>query len=126
MDLGAPVLEQIVLSLLITERAGIDEATRTRLRDNRDWLHAALAERMPEWKIRKQPGGMSLWCNLPAPRSMALAAEARKSGLALTPGSVFAVDDHGLDRWLRVPYALDRSELEVALPLLAGAWAAVA
>ncbi|MGL3807357.1 PLP-dependent aminotransferase family protein [Paeniglutamicibacter sp. R2-26] len=126
MDLGAPVLEQIVLSLLITERAGIDEATRTRLRGNRDWLHAALAERMPEWKIRKQPGGMSLWCNLPAPRSMALAAEARKSGLALTPGSVFAVDDHGLDRWLRVPYALDRTELEVALPLLAGAWAAVA
>ncbi len=126
MDLGAPVLEQIVLSLLITERAGVDEPTRTRLRENRDWLHAGLAEAVPGWKIRKPAGGMSLWCNLPAPRSMALAAQAKKSGLVLTPGSVFAVDDHGLDRWLRVPYALDRSELEVALPLLADAWKAVA
>ncbi|MBP2388321.1 PLP-dependent aminotransferase family protein [Paeniglutamicibacter kerguelensis] len=126
MDLGAPVLEQIVLSLLITERAGVDEATRTRLRENRDWLHAGLVEALPEWKIRKPAGGMSLWCNLPAPRSMALAAQAKKSGLVLTPGSVFAVDDHGLDRWLRVPYALDRSELEVALPLLVDAWKAVA
>ncbi|MFJ6415085.1 PLP-dependent aminotransferase family protein [Paeniglutamicibacter sp. NPDC091659] len=125
MDLGAPVLEQIVLSLLISERAGIDEQTRTRLRDNRDWLHASLAEAVPGWKIQKPSGGMSLWCNLPEPRSMALAAQAKKSGLLLTPGSVFAVNDHGLERWLRVPYALDRTELERALPLLADAWNAV-
>lgn len=126
MDLGAPVLEQIVLSLLINERAGIDAPTRDRLRENRDWLHGALGEALPDWKINKPVGGMSLWCNLPEPRSAALATRAKNSGLLLTPGSIFAVNDHGLEGWLRVPYALGLSELERALPLLVEAWNAVA
>jgi hypothetical protein len=57
---------------------------------------------------------------------MALAMRAKKAGLLLTPGSVFAVNDHGLESWLRVPYALDRAELGRALPLLVDAWSAVA
>lgn len=126
MDLGAPVLEQIVLSLLINERAGVDGNTRSRLRGNRDWLHGSLTAALPAWTIQKPAGGMSLWCNLPGPRSMALAARAKKAGLLLTPGSVFAVNDHGLESWLRVPYALDRAELARALPMLVDAWNAVA
>lgn len=126
VDLGAPVLEQLVLNLLIRERSGLDEPTRASLRKSRDWLHGALGAELPEWRIQKPGGGMSLWCNLPAPRSMALVAQARKTGLVLSPGSTFAVDDHGLDHWLRVPYALDREQLGQALPLLVRAWNAVA
>lgn len=126
VDLGAPVLEQLVLNLLMTERAGLDSPTRAELRKNRDWTHAALGAQVPEWSIQKPGGGMSLWCNLPAPRSMALVAQAKKSGLILSPGSTFAVNDHGLEHWVRVPYALDTQQLERAVPLLVSAWKTVA
>ncbi|PRA04019.1 GntR family transcriptional regulator [Arthrobacter sp. MYb229] len=126
IDLGAPVLEQLVLSMLITERAGLDEPTRASLRASRDWLHGSLGAELPEWKIQKPGGGMSLWCNLPAPRSAALAAQARKAGLVLSPGATFAVQDHGLDHWLRVPYALDGESLARAVPQLVEAWKTVA
>lgn len=125
-DLGTPVLEQIVLTLLMSERAGLDEGTRTTLRQNRDWVFGELRSAVPEWKIRKPSGGMSLWCNLPLPRATVLSEQAKKSGLLLTPGSVFAVEDHGLENWLRVPYALGRNDLELAISKLIESWKAIA
>lgn len=124
-DLGTPVLEQLVLNLLMRERAGLDDETRTALRANRDWVFDQLREATPEWNIRKPPGGLSLWCNLPLPRATVLSEKASKAGLLLTPGSVFAVEDHGLENWLRVPYALGRSDLELAIPKLIESWNAI-
>src|SRR6478735_3123742 len=57
MDLGAPVLEQLVLVRLL---AGADEilaANRTRLREQRDALVGAVAERLPEWTFVVPTGG---------------------------------------------------------------------
>ena len=125
-DLGTPVLEQLVLNLLMKERAGLDEGTRTSLRQNRDWVFDELQSAVPELKIRKPTGGLSLWCNLPLPRATLLSEKASKAGLLLTPGSVFAAEDHGLENWLRVPYALGRSDLELAIPKLIESWNAVA
>lgn len=126
LDLGAPVLEQIVLSMLIHERSELDENTRDALRANRDWLFEELRTQIPEWKIRKPSGGMSLWCNLPLPLSTKLSAQAKKSGLLLTPGSVFSVNSHDLEHWTRIPYALDRRELEQAIPTLINSWKNIA
>ena len=125
-DLGTPVLEQLVLNLLMRERAGLDEDTRASLRQNRDWVFDQLSKAVPEWKIRKPTGGLSLWCNLPLPRATVLSEKAGKAGLRLTPGAVFAVEDHGLENWLRVPYALGRSDLELAIPKLIAAWNSIA
>lgn len=126
LDLGAPVLEQLVLAAMLRARPGLDESTRTGMRDNRDWLRERLASRLPQWEIRRPAGGLSLWANLPLPASTALAREAEARGLRLAPGSAFAVESHGLERWVRIPYALQRPDLERALPLLESAWDAAA
>lgn len=122
LDLGAPVVEQLVLAKLLDAGVGLSEESRTRLRGNRDWLHAELGGRLPGWRAELPPGGLSLWWNLPAPRSTALAAAASRDGVLLAPGSTFAVEDHGLERWIRIPYALPREQLEAAVPVIAAAW----
>lgn len=122
LDLGAPVLEQLVLARLLETGAGLSAETRGGLRGNRDWLLAELGARLPGWEARRPEGGLSLWWNLPAPRSTALAAEAARGGVLLAPGSTFAVGDHGLERWIRTPYALGRESLEAAVPVIARAW----
>lgn len=125
LDLGAPLLEQLVLARLLASSPGLAPDSRERLRSNRDWLYAELS-RLPGWTIRRPAGGLSLWCNLPSASSTALAAETSRQGVLLAPGSTFAVEDHGLERWIRVPYALSREELEVALPVICAAWDKVA
>ncbi|WP_417235484.1 PLP-dependent aminotransferase family protein [Arthrobacter sp.] len=125
LDLGVPLLEQLVLARLLERSSGLVPETRERLRANRDWLHAGLS-RLPGWSIRRPAGGLSLWCNLPSASSTALAAETARHGVLLAPGSTFAVEDHGLERWIRVPYALPRDDLERALPVITSAWERIA
>ncbi|MHA7159295.1 MocR-like transcription factor YczR [Glutamicibacter endophyticus] len=122
LDLGAPVLDQLVLASMLERRQPLHG--RAELRANRDWLHAELARVLPEWTVRKPSGGLSLWCQLPAPRSSALCRTVR--GVQLAPGSTFAVDGHGLETWLRLPYALPREDLAAVLPRIVEAWHAVA
>src|SRR5699024_11128211 len=123
MDLGAPVLEQLVLASLLSSGQTLSEATRTALRDNRDWMIGELARILPDWKPNLPAGGLSLWCHLPQPRSTALAR--RLKAVLLAPGSTFAVEGHGLEHYLRLPFAQDRAQLEAALPAIAAAWAQV-
>ncbi|MBB2995003.1 DNA-binding transcriptional MocR family regulator [Paeniglutamicibacter cryotolerans] len=126
LDLGAPVLEQLVLAAMLRARPGLDQSTRTGMREGRDLLLAGLAARLPDWEVRRPAGGLSLWANLPLPASTALSREAEARGLRLAPGSAFAVESHGLEHWVRIPYALQGPDLERALPLLESAWAAAA
>lgn len=123
MDLGAPVLEQLVLASLLSSGQTLSEATRTALRDNRDWMIGELARILPDWKPNLPAGGLSLWCHLPQPRSTALAR--RLKAVLLAPGSTFAVEGHGLEHYLRLPFAQDRAQLEAALPAIAAAWVQV-
>jgi len=51
---------------------------------------------------------------------------AERRGVLLAPGSLFAVDGRGLERWLRTPYALDELTLRRAADAIATAWADVA
>ena len=123
LDLGAPVLEQLVLARLLAGGTALPEQLR-RLREQRDALAAAVSTSLPEWRYRLPAGGLSLWCELPAALSTALAAEAEQHGAFVVPGPVFSVDG-GLDRYVRLPWGRPVGELEDAVLRIAEAWAAV-
>lgn len=125
LDLGAPVMEQLVLTRLLT--SGFDElldSHRRRLRAQRDALTAALSRELPDWHFRLPAGGMALWCRLPGPGATALSAEAERHGVLIAPGPSFAPEG-GLDRFVRIPYTVPESQLEESVRRIAVAWRAV-
>lgn len=123
LDLGAPVLEQLVLVRLLGDTTLLD-AHRARLVAQRDALMAALATYLPDWTYRRPDGGMVLWCRLPRPGAAALAAAAEGHGVLLAPGPAFAPEG-GLDRWVRLPFTVSSGQLEEAVRRIAAAWAEV-
>ena len=78
--------------------------------------------------FRLPRGGLSLWCELPAVErrggASALAVEAERHGVVVSPGPVFGVDG-GFDSFVRVPFTRPEDELRGAVDGLAVAWAAV-
>ncbi|QIG42271.1 PLP-dependent aminotransferase family protein [Nocardioides anomalus] len=127
LDLGVPVMEQLVVQHLLEDPGPALADTRARLRERRDALVAALGRELPEWRFRVPDGGLSLWCELPGPgRGLGLAVteEAEREGVIVAPGPVFAPDG-GLDRFVRIPFTRRVDELETAVGALARAWAQV-
>lgn len=125
LDLGAPVLEQLVLArLLAGDFDTLLAAHRSRLREQRDALVAALGDTLPDWTFRKPAGGMALWCRLPMAGATALSVEAERHGVLLAPGPSFAPEG-GLDRYLRIPYTVPVHDLEEAVRRIAAAWGVV-
>ena len=124
LDLGAPVLEQLVaVELLRDGYAGVAHR-RAHLTASRDAALSALAEHLPEWEVTRPAGGLSVWCRLPAARSSALVAAAEKEGVLLAPGPMFAAEG-GLDRFLRIPFAAGPEVLAEAIRKLGPVWAEV-
>jgi DNA-binding transcriptional MocR family regulator len=124
LDLGAPVLEQLVLVHLLASADEVLAANRARLREQRDALVAAVAEQLPEWTFRVPTGGLALWCGLPGPYGTAVAAEAEARGAIVAPGPVFAAEG-GLDTFVRIPYVRPPEDMAEAVARLADAWRAV-
>ena len=124
LDLGAPVMEQLVLTRLLADPDAVLAQQRERLREQRDALAAALADRLPEWRFRVPDGGLALWCELPSASGTALAAEAERGGVIVAPGPVFAAEG-GLDRFVRIPWTRPVADLEAAVDRLADAWSVV-
>lgn len=124
LDLGAPVLEQLVLARLLDEPEPVVEAHRNRLRQQRDALLSALGDRLPDWTYRVPRGGLCLWCRLPEPLGTDVAVEAERRGVIVAPGPVFALAG-GLDHFIRIPWARPAAELEVAVEMLAQSWQVV-
>jgi DNA-binding transcriptional MocR family regulator len=124
LDLGSPVYEQLVTTRLLERRHELWVTHRDRLRAQRDALAAAVGDRLPGWRFRLPPGGLSLWCELPTGRrggASALAAEAERRGVVVSPGPVFGVDG-GFDSFVRIPYTRPEDELRDAVDRLAEAW----
>lgn len=121
LDLGAPVLEQLVAVELMREHDMIVGEYRTRLRAARDSLAQQVRTHLPSWQLVVPGGGMALWCRLPEDRSGALAIAARRHGLSLVSGPNFAPAG-GLDRWIRLPYTVPEAQLDEVGPRLAAAW----
>ena len=124
LDLGAPVLEQLVLVRLLADPGEVLAANRARVREQRDALVAAVRASLPEWSFHTPAGGLALWCRLPGPYGTAVAAEAELRGTIVAPGPVFAVEG-GLDTFLRIPYVRSPDEMREAVRRLAAAWAVV-
>lgn len=122
IDLGAPVIEQLVLARALADPAPIVAPHHQRLRTQRDALVGALRTHLPTWQFRVPRGGLCLWIELPAPVATTLAAEAEVRGVSIAPGPVFAVHG-GLERFLRLPWTRPADELERAVLVLAEAWA---
>lgn len=125
LDLGTPVLDQLALARLLADPEPVVRAQRDRVREQRDALLSALAERLPEWRVRRAPGGLSAWCRLPVPVASALTAEAERRGVAIASGSQFAVGGR-LESFVRVPWIRPSDELRTAVDRLAEAWHATA
>ncbi|MCI4009971.1 PLP-dependent aminotransferase family protein [Brevibacterium sp. ZH18] len=121
LDLGAPVLEQLVAVELMRDHDTIVAEYRTRLRAARDSLAAQVRAHLPSWQVVVPTGGMALWCHLPEARSSALAIAARNHGLGMVSGPNFAPTG-GLDRWIRLPYTVAEAQLDEVGPRLAAAW----
>jgi DNA-binding transcriptional MocR family regulator len=127
LDLGSPVYEQLVTARLLDRREEHWSTNRARLRAQRDALSSAISERLPGWRFRLPEGGLSLWCELPTSRrggAIALAAEAERRGVVVSPGPLFGVEG-GFDSFVRVPYTRPADELRDAVDRLAEAWDAV-
>lgn len=122
IDLGAPLVEQLVLAQAIADPDPIVQPNLARLREQRAALVDALHERLPEWKFRVPAGGLCLWVELPSPAASSLAAEAELRGVSVAPGPVFSVEG-GLDRFVRLPWTRPADELRRAVDILAETWA---
>jgi DNA-binding transcriptional MocR family regulator len=124
LDISSPVLEQLVAVELLADAPAILARQREGARERRDALVAALRRELPEWRFTVPAGGLSLWVELDAPRSTALAAIADRYGLRVAAGPRFGVDG-AFERFLRLPYSLPGPVLEDAVSRLAVAWRAV-
>jgi DNA-binding transcriptional MocR family regulator len=128
LDLGSPVLEQLVAARLLHRREELWTDRRVGLREQRDALADALGAALPQWRFRLPRGGLTVWCELPAGDrrggAVALVTEGERRGVVVSPGPVFAVDG-GLDAFVRVPYSRPPDQLRLAVDRLAEAWAAV-
>ena len=128
LDLGSPVYEQLVTARLLERREEHWATNRARLRHQRDALAEAITERLPEWRFRLPRGGLSLWCELPSTGrrggAVALAAEAERLGVVVSPGPVFGAEG-GFDSFVRIPYTRPEEDLRAAVDGLADAWDAL-
>jgi DNA-binding transcriptional MocR family regulator len=79
---------------------------------------AALRAELPAWNVPLPAGGLSLWIELDAPISTALAGAAPAQGLRLGAGSRFGADAT-FERWIRLPFTLRPEQLVDAARRLA-------
>ncbi|MBF6329075.1 PLP-dependent aminotransferase family protein [Nocardia transvalensis] len=124
MDLGTPVMDQLATGYLLEHADTILARRRDQLRSRRATLLDALAEELPDWRAVPGAGGMSLWVQLPAPVSSALAATAPNHGVLLAAGPRFGVQG-AFERFLRLPYTVEEPDLRLAVKSIAAAYAAL-
>ncbi|WP_433829398.1 PLP-dependent aminotransferase family protein [Actinoplanes sp. CA-015351] len=118
VDMGSPVLEQLVAVHLLRLAPEIVAARRAQLRFRRDSLVETLREVLPEWRFIVPAGGVTLWAELDGPISSALSRAAEDLGVRLAPGPRFGLDGT-LERFLRLPFTLPADDLIEAVRRIA-------
>lgn len=124
LDLGVPVLEQLVAVHLLATAPQVLPARRARLLATRHAVLEAVARDLPGWRCPPAVAGPALWLELPAvPGAGAtrLAAHALDLGLRLAPGPRFTVDGTA-DRFLRLPLTIPADDAPAVVHALAQAW----
>jgi DNA-binding transcriptional MocR family regulator len=118
--MSEPAVEQLAACHLLDGAGPTLEGQRRRLRERRAVLVAAVRRRLPAWHTPEPPGGLVLWCRLPAAGSTALVAAAGRHGLRLAAGPRFGTG-HAFDDRLRLPFTQPPELLARAVDLLAQA-----
>ncbi|WP_433276052.1 PLP-dependent aminotransferase family protein [Pseudonocardia xinjiangensis] len=121
VDLGGPILEQLVVARLLADVEAIAGARRPALAAGRDHLIEKLTGAFPRWRPSHPRGGLCLWVELDEAASSRLTVAARRSDVLLAAGPRFGLDG-AFERHLRLPYTLRRDRMDTALDLLASAW----
>ncbi|HZX07259.1 PLP-dependent aminotransferase family protein [Kribbella sp.] len=124
LDLGAPVLEQLVVAQLLRERADLLPERRLTIARQRNTLAETVSELLPSWRFRLPGGGLSLWCELPEPMGSSLVGVAQRNGVLLVAGSRFSPDG-GLESFVRVPYTVPPEALRDGVRRLAASYASL-
>lgn len=124
VDLGTPVMDQLAGVHLLESGESILARRRAQLRGQRATLLAAMAAELPGWYVFPGVGGMSVWAQLPAPVSTALAATAPNHGVLLAAGPRFGVQG-AFERFLRLPYTNPEPELRRAVTAIAAAYSSL-
>jgi DNA-binding transcriptional MocR family regulator len=122
-DLASSVMDQLTAEQLLGRAATIICERRELLTHRRDFMAAALARHVPQWRFRLPPGGMALWVDLGVPAAKALTQAASRMGVHLVPGGRFSVCPGMLDNFIRIPYTAPEPVLAEAAGRLAQAWA---
>ncbi|QYN40870.1 PLP-dependent aminotransferase family protein [Pseudonocardia sp. DSM 110487] len=122
VDLGGPVLEQLVVARLMAEHGTVVASRQRELAAARDHLLARLARTFPGWRPSRPGGGLSLWVDLGRPESSRLTSAARRHDVLLAAGPRFGLDG-AFERYLRLPYTLRQDRMDEAIDRLAAAWA---
>jgi DNA-binding transcriptional MocR family regulator len=121
VDLGSPVLEQLVAVRLLAQAGEVLPERTALLRAGRDALLAALARELPDWWVSRPNAGAVLWVRLPGLSATRLAAHALDLGLRVTPGPRFTVDGTA-DQWLRLPFTVPADSATSLVTTLRAAW----
>ena len=124
LDLGSPLLEQLAMQWLINNSETFLPARRKMLAERRDRCGDLLREHFPEWKFHEAEGGLSYWIELPGMLATQLAARAEIIGINLGTGTRFGLSG-AFDRYLRMPFSLESTELEQALLRIKPLWLAL-
>ncbi|WP_254359619.1 PLP-dependent aminotransferase family protein [Microbacterium hominis] len=120
-DLGTPEFEQAVALALLERMDEIVPQRAALLGGARDALRGALNRRLPQWRVPRPEGGVSLWVELDAPLSAALVMDVRTRGVLLSAGPRFSVDG-GHDRHLRLPFTAPIEDYDAVVGNLAASW----
>ena len=121
IDLGTPILEQLIAADLLGSYDLVLADRRERLRAGRDALEHALATTFPTWRVPHVTGGLTTWVGLGAAVSSQLVLAARAQGLLLAAGPLFGVDG-AFERFLRIPFTSTPEELPAVVEALDRAW----
>jgi DNA-binding transcriptional MocR family regulator len=125
MDLGTPVLDQLVVAALFEDYDTVLAERRAALAAGRAAIERIVPDAFPEWSVPHVNGGLAAWVNIGAPVSSQLALAARSEGLLIAAGPRFGIDG-AFERFLRMPLTASESQVERAVAALARAWPAAA
>lgn len=121
MDLGTPILDQLVVAELFDRYDDVVADRRAALIEGRDAVERMLAASFPDWHVPHVSGGLAAWVNIGTPVSSQLALAARGEGLLITAGPRFGVDG-AFERFLRMPITYPAGQVERAVAALERAW----
>ena len=125
MDLGTPVLDQLVVAALFDRYEAVLAERRSSLAAGRAAIELIVPDAFPEWSVPHVHGGLAAWVNIGAPVSSQLALAARSEGLLIAAGPRFGIDG-AFERFLRIPLTASEAQMERAVGALERAWPAAA